>query len=1117
MQARFLLGPAGSGKTFRCLAEIRAALADDPAGPPLILLAPKQATFQLERQLLAAPGLAGFSRLHIFSFDRLAEFILEARRRAVPKLLSPEGRLMVLRALLRQHEGELLRFGGSARRAGFAQELGGLLAELQEHRLGPSRLRELAAQETLRRELRDKLHDLALLTEKYADWLGENKLQDANHLLDFATETLRETPGATGFRFAGLWLDGFAEMTPQELALLAAVIPHTDRATLAFCLETEPTPPETWLSIWWSIGKTFRRCRDQLAQIPGVTVKVDTLKRLSEKNRFTEDSPLAELESRWSLPAFESDHAPGKALRVVACAQPEAEAVLAAREILQFVRAGNRYRDCAVLVRSLEDYHQPIARVFRRYGIPFFLDRRESVAHHPLAELTRNALRTVAFDWANDDWFGALKAGFTPASETEIDRLENAALEFGWRGQQWREPLPDEFCERLRAAIYPPFGKFFSALAENQFSPTGQQLAEALRELWSDLKAEATLDGWRADVEKISTREHSAPIHTTVWAQMNSWLDNVELGFPHVPLPLTDWLPILEAGLASLTVGVIPPALDEVLVGAVDRARNPSLKFALVLGANESVFPAAPATPAILTDTDRDQLELANVALGGNRFDQISRERYLSYIACTRANERLVLTFARQDADGRALNPSSLIAQLRRIFPQLSAEEFHGLTDITTAQHPHELIAEIIRPTGTPHAAWREIRSVKMLAQQLSALREPSSTENLSAEKAVKLYGPALRSSVSRMEEFAACPFKFFVKSGLRANERKLFELDARERGNFQHDVLKIFHEEVLAAGQRWRDLTPDAARERIARIAAAQMATHRHGLLRHSAATRFAAETMAEALQEFIATMVSWLRGQYEFDPVAAEFGFGGTQDAVPAWKISLSAGRELALQGRIDRVDFWRDPASDAILAVVTDYKSGGKKLELLLVEHGIQLQLLAYLGALRTWRAEEVAVGNSGKIVPAGAFYVSLRGEFKSSNTRSEVLSTSEKKAPAYRHHGRFIAEELRKFDRRNVGEGDQFKYKLNQKDGLPSKTSEAIPREEFNALLDQVEAQLRALGERIFSGVATVDPYRKGQFTPCGQCDYRAACRLDEWTHSWRELRSDKAEPASKENL
>jgi ATP-dependent helicase/nuclease subunit B len=76
-------------------------------------------------------------------------------------------------------------------------------------------------------------------------------------------------------------------------------------------------------------------------------------------------------------------------------------------------------------------------------------------------------------------------------------------------------------------------------------------------------------------------------------------------------------------------------------------------------------------------------------------------------------------------------------------------------------------------------------------------LREPDEKENLSKAPAEKLYGAVLKSSVSRLEEFAECPFRFFVRSDLRANERKVFELNARERGNFQHDALKIFLEEL--------------------------------------------------------------------------------------------------------------------------------------------------------------------------------------------------------------------------------------------------------------------------------------------------------------------------------
>jgi ATP-dependent helicase/nuclease subunit B len=298
-------------------------------------------------------------------------------------------------------------------------------------------------------------------------------------------------------------------------------------------------------------------------------------------------------------------------------------------------------------------------------------------------------------------------------------------------------------------------------------------------------------------------------------------------------------------------------------------------------------------------------------------------------------------------------------------------------------------------------------------------------------------------------------------------------------------------------------------ARERIATIAAAQMAHFRDGLFHDSAETIFAARSLAAALQDFVEVIVGWMRGQYEFDPAAAELGFGGKDDAAPAWEIDLGHDHKLALQGRIDRVDLWRSSrtATGEALAVVTDYKSGGKTLDALLVQNGIQLQLLAYLAALRQWKNPRAAFGVD-QIIPAGAFYVNLRGSFKVGGTRAEVLGDGESKKMAYRHNGRFDAGELRKFDRRpDVLKGDQFNFRLKKGGELPSNSAEAISCKEFAGLLDQVEDQLRSLGEQIFSGAAAVDPYRKGGTTACDYCDYRAACRIDPWTHQWRVLRAD----------
>ena len=1107
MQAHFLLGPAGSGKTFRCLAEVRTALKKDPEGKPLVLLAPKQATFQLERQLLAGPLLHGYTRLHIFSFERFARFILDELGIPPPKLLSDEGRVMVLRALLMRHADDLKLFRRSARRPGFAPELDRLLTELQQHRLTAGKLRIVSQSQRIRHELRGKLHDLALLSEKYSDWLRDHELQDANHLLDFAIAALRQpipSSQLSTLQFDGLWLDGFAEMTPQELDLLAAAIPFCKRATLAFCLDesTAQENEDSWLSIWSVVGKSLKQCRQRLANLPSCESTVEVLRRDPVKSRFAKSPALQRLEAGWQsgagVPPAKLGADETSALRIIACPNSEAEAILAARTILRFVRAGNRFCDCAVLVRSLENYYKPVGRAFHRYGIPFFLDRREDVAHHPLAELTRNALRTVAFDWRPEDWFAALKTGFLPVKAERIDELENAALEFGWHGKQWREPLPDEAGEELRKIIFPPFEILHAQLAKINFKPNGAQLAEALRELWSNLQVETTLERWTLD------EAHSA-IHQTVWDRMNAWLDNITLAFPREPLHLRDWLPVLEAGLASLTVGVIPPALDQVLIGAIDRARNPDLKLALVLGVNETLFPATPAEPVILTDAERDELAMP---LGPDKYEQLARERYYGYIACTRASEKLVVTHARKDAEGRTLNPSPFIAHLKRIFPEIEVEDFRSELMLDEIEHAGEiapLLFEIQNSKFKTHN-WMELSRLPELAglmESLTALREPDLSERLSPALAEKLYGSTLRTSVSRLEEFASCPFRFFVRSGLRANERKVFELDARERGNFQHDVLKEFHRQVkVLDGRRWRDLEPIEARERIGRIAVAQTEHFRNGLLRDSAQTRFEARALTAALQDFVEVIVGWMRGQYEFDPAAAELGFGGKDDPSPAWEINLGTGHKLALQGRIDRVDLWREPDCDNALAVVMDYKSGGEKLDLLLVKNGIQLQLLAYLEALRHWKNPREFFGTN-KIIPCGAFYVNLRGEYQGGGSRVEILAEAdESRRLAYRHTGRFDAGVLDKLDR--IKAKDQFSYQLKNNGELYANSTEAMPRPVFEKLLDGVETQLRKMGESIFSGVAQVDPYRKGKQTPCDFCDYAAACRIDKWTHAYRVL-------------
>ncbi len=1133
MQVQFLLGPAGSGKTFRCLAEIRQALRAAPEGPPLLLIAPKQTTYQLERQLLSEPDLPGYTRLHILSFDRLARFVFDRLHATPPRILDEEGRLMVLRSLLAKKRRSLKLFRASARLTGFARQLSLVLSELQRHRLAPDSLRALAASVRGSESLALKLQDLALLLEDYLAWLAAHNLQDNERLLTAATEVLAPEPKISpSFRVEQIWVDGFAEFSPQELELLAALMLHCDTATVTLCLDNIPGEKRSWLSTWSAVQKTFEECRKRFDELPGANHAIELLRRHPARSRFRDNPVLRHLEEFWAegQPCPSNLEFPSSSLRAAACADPEAEATFAAREILNHVQRGGRYRDVTVLVRTLDHYHQPLQRIFSRYAIPFFLDRRESVSHHPLAELTRSALRTIVFGWKHEDWFAALKTGLVRGQEKEIDELENEALARGWKGGAWHQPIRlndkpysesdaarlralEARLENLRNELVPPFERFELSLATLDNRPKGTELAAIIRALWDSLGVESRLEEWAAAPMGQADSSTPVSVHATVWEQMNAWLENLELAFSDEALPLREWLPILEAGMSNLTVGVIPPALDQVLIGAVDRSRNPEVKFTLVLGMNETMFPASPAASALLTDADHTELEKHGVALAANARFQLTRERFYAYLACTRGSERLVLTSAQQSGDLAAspLNPSPFLSHVQQLFPKLEIEKPAEPPDWRESLHASELIVPLLRlqapgaPVPMLPAALRRSPAVVSIVEQMRHLGRSQVEELLPSDLATQLYGPILRTSVSRMEQFAACPFRFFVHSGLRAEERKLFELDVREQGTFQHDALAAFHEELRSENKRWRDITPIEARQRLARIATVLMASYRDGLLQASEQSRFMASTLSDSLQDFIETIVGWMRRQYLLDPVAVELPFG-TANSAPAWELELGGSQKLALRGRIDRIDVYPHANADTAYCVIMDYKSSHRKLDPVLITNGLQLQLLAYLNVVCQWTQPKELFGAS-QLVPAGVFYINLRGSFQSVENRRKALAPPEQpKDTAYRHSGRFDAQTLRILDsRKDAMSGDQFSYRLRKDGDLNKASREALTSADFEALLASVASILRDMGQKIFSGVIKLDPYRKGQNTACDQCDYRSICRIDPWTHTYRVLR------------
>src|SRR6185503_17087783 len=103
-----------------------------------------------------------------------------------------------------------------------------------------------------------------------------------------------------------------------------------------------------------------------------------------------------------------------------------------------------------------------------------------------------------------------------------------------------------------------------------------------------------------------------------------------------------------------------------------------------------------------------------------------------------------------------------------------------------------------------------------------------------------RLLPKQLETSVSALEQYAACPFKFFVARGLRVGERVEFEPDSRQRGSFQHKVMQLFQQELADEKLQWRDVSAKDAGERIGKLGEAQLASPENSVFRRDASAKF-------------------------------------------------------------------------------------------------------------------------------------------------------------------------------------------------------------------------------------------------------------------------------------
>lgn len=1139
----------------------RERLQEDPLGSARsILLVPEQASLQMERALLEGSSVQAFSRVEVLSFRRLAVRILAEVGGAHDTPLTPIGRHMVLRHLLGRLRPDLKCYARVLDRSGFVSQIAAAITELMHEQVDPAMLGDAAGQIDANSATARKVHDLALIYRAYLDYLDDGPA-DPERYLDWAAARLKECPWALGCE---LWVDGFAGFTRQESALLAELARLASRTEIALLLDPSDLPEssqddaQTRFRLFSHTERTFADLSQRFAAA-GLLIDEPRILNSDPPPRFAASPILARLERGLFSAASASpeDSSPASAIELFAFANRRLEVEAALSRVQDLVRrptAPLRYRDIALVVRDLDPYHDLISAACAERNIPVFIDRRQPVSHHPLVELLRALCLLGVQDFSREPVSLLIKTGLIPLADDPLDQLENYVLAFGicgsklWLEREWGfwpkrardaddPPVSQREQDRLRAVnrtrheLLALLGEW-PALCRDSGTRTGSDWVASLRAVLRTLGVADRLEAWAVAAEEDGLAAESME-HRQVLSQCVSLLQDLERGMGAASMDLSRFLDVLGAGLGELTLGLTPPTVDQLLVGSIERSRHPTLRAVLLLGCNERVFPRVPTEPQILNHEDRDALADASSTapgeprrrLGPSARHRLTEERLLGYIALTRATDSLWISYARSDEGGRELFPSPFIEATRDAVPGLRMRRIDdpaktgstmaiGSEPGLAARLAGELNARSPISADDAHssrrAAWNRLYAECVgqdtlrprLERALASLTYVNRAA-LDQQVAQRARRDTVRNSVSRLETFAACPFRHFAHYGLRLDEREEHHLEAIELGTLSHDVLERFVSEVVSASESLGDLDDDSMDRRL-RDLAAESATALHDeLLLSRARNQYLIERCATDLARFLRGQRSLAR-RSGFRPRAVELGFGmDRKDSLPSLVIQTPKGRRVELRGIIDRVDLAE--LTDYTLLAVIDYKrQRNRLLSMTDVFHGLALQLVGYLLALRqhgeSWLGRPVR--------PAGAFYLSLLQGYESVDHPTDAKAAPESRTGGIpvKPRGLFDANCFDHFDSQTPEGRSPAVAAFRKKDGsfgFRNSTDDAEGAE-FNATLDHVHRRIAELADRMLDGDIDVAPARLGTWMPCTSCAYRPVCRFDFQTNHPRTL-------------
>lgn len=1105
MSLQIIYGRSGCGKTQYIFNEISKNIDN---GRKKYIITPEQFSFSAEKELLRSledeEQNSAVINAEVLTFARMAHRVSSEVGGSNKTVLSNCGKSMLIYSILSNKKNNLKFLGKSDSNIDMVMTQ---ITELKKHGVTLENLKTLMEQVGENDlYLENKLQDIYTVYSKFQEKIVNNYV-DENDALTILEGQLDATDM---FKNTEIYIDEFVGFTKQEYAIIAKLLKQASKVTITVTSNSMEKTDEASNDIFFSNKETIEKIL-RIAKETKTSVEEPVF--LEKIYRF-KSKELNHIERNlYNFPYKKYDgNVENLSLFLANNQYSEIEEV--ARRILELVRSKKfRYRDISVITKNIDVYSNLCKAIFKEYDIPVFIDEKRDLSQNILVKYLISILDIFARNWSYDSVFNYIKCGFLNITPSDIYLLENYALKWEIKCSKWYKAdwnFHDEdstgkatidHINELRREIVTPLVELKNNLSGNK---TAKQISENLYNFLINNNIDKVLESKIKELNDMQKVDIAAEYETS-WKIVMQVLDEIVLVFGDENITFESYMQILKTGLGESKLGTIPMAQDEVTVGDVDRSRSHKIKAVFIIGLNDGMFPSINKAEGFLNDDDREKIKQNGVELAKGTIDRIYEDNFNIYKAFTTAEERIFLSYSSSDMEGKSLRPSVLVSRIKKIFEDLkeTSDVIYRKSEISTKENTFkELLINLreFRDGNEIDTKWFDVYNLyneseewhEKLASAVKALNYTNTAEKIKKENVEKMYGSTLKTSVSKLEQYSGCPFSYYLKYGLKLNDKETFNVEAVDTGSFMHDVIDNFFGVIEERNINLKEITDEELEKIVAEIVSEKLKLDRNYIFTTTSKYKVLSNRLQKVVTMSVKYIVQSLK-QSEFEVFGHELEFGGDGQYKPITVVTED-GKKVEITGKIDRVDIMKNP--DGTYVRIIDYKSSVKNIDLNQVFYGLQLQLLTYLN--ETCKVED--------FIPAGVLYFNLINPTIGTDKNLTDEEVEEKIRQEFKMKGLILADVniIKKMDTNIENEPKGISKIIPatiKKDGeISDRGTSAVTKEQFVYLQKYMEKIIKQISEEILQGNIEVKPYYNASTkkTPCEYCKYKSICRFDENT-------------------